>query len=181
MKEIDLLGNNATQKDKTMYPVLELVLEMYERGIKFLPIDLYKSKATKFTIEEEGIRPPLNSIAGLGTVAALGIEKAREEGKFMSIDDMKKQLKIRSIGVIVTRALEKIGVRQNGCQKGVRLFRHNLASSLLESGIATNVISEILGHTSPLSLNPYIDADLVHLRECGLDISSFPVRKEVFI
>ena len=44
-----------------------------------------------------------------------------------------------------------------------------------------NVISEILGHTSPLSLNPYIDADLVHLRECGLDISSFPVRKEVFI
>ena len=79
------------------------------------------------------------------------------------------------------RSLEKIGVRQNGCQKGVRLFRHNLASSLLESGIATNVISEILGHTSPLSLNPYIDADLVHLRECGLDISSFPVRKEVFI
>ena len=37
----------------------------------------------------------------------------------------------------------------SGCQKGVRLFRHNLASSLLESGIATNVISEILGPTVP--------------------------------
>ena len=73
MKEIDLQGNNATPKDKTMYPVLELVLEMYERGIKFLPIDLYKSSATKFLVEEDGIRPPLNSIAGLGTVAALGI------------------------------------------------------------------------------------------------------------
>ena len=34
MKEIDLMGNNATQKDKTMYQILELVLEMYERGIK---------------------------------------------------------------------------------------------------------------------------------------------------
>ena len=52
MKEIDLLGNNATQKDKAMYPVLELVLEMYERGLKFLPIDLYKSHATKFIPEE---------------------------------------------------------------------------------------------------------------------------------
>ena len=52
MKEIDLLGNNATQKDKAMYPVLELVLEMYERGLKFLPIDLYKSSATKFIPEE---------------------------------------------------------------------------------------------------------------------------------
>ena len=104
MKEIDLLGNNATQKDKTMYPVLELVLEMYERGIKFLPIDLYKSSSTKFIVEEDGIRPPLNSIPGLGTVAAQGIEKARKDGKFMSIDD----LKIRSkVGVAVTDLLKK--------------------------------------------------------------------------
>ena len=106
MKEIDLLGNNATQKDKTMYPVLELVLEMYERGIKFLPIDLYKSSATKFIVEEEGIRPPLNSISGLGTVAALGIENARKDGKFMSIDDMKIRSKI---GDSVTELLKKFG------------------------------------------------------------------------
>ena len=106
MKEIDLLGNNATQKDKAMYPVLELVLEMYERGFKFLPIDLYKSSATKFIVEEDGIRPPLNSIAGLGTVAALGIEKARKDGKFMSIDDMKIRSKI---GDSVTELLRKFG------------------------------------------------------------------------
>ena len=106
MKEIDLQGNNATQKDKAMYPVLELVLEMYERGFKFLPIDLYKSSATKFIVEEEGIRPPLNSIAGLGTVAALGIEKARQDGKFMSIDDMKIRSKI---GDSVTELLRKFG------------------------------------------------------------------------
>ena len=89
-----------------MYPVLELVLEMYERGFKFLPIDLYKSSATKFIVEEEGIRPPLNSIAGLGTVAALGIEKARQDGKFMSIDDMKIRSKI---GDSVTELLRKFG------------------------------------------------------------------------
>lgn len=58
-------GNNATPKDKTIYPVLELVLEMYERGLKFMPIDLYKSHPTNFIAEENGIRPPLNSIPGL--------------------------------------------------------------------------------------------------------------------
>ena len=106
MKEIDLLGNNSTQKDKAMYPVLELVLEMYERGLKFLPIDLYKSDTTKFIPEEEGIRPPLNSIPGLGTVAALGIAEARKEGKFMSIDDMKIRSKI---GDSVADLLKKFG------------------------------------------------------------------------
>ncbi len=106
MKEIDLQGNNATQKDKAMYPVLELVLEMYERGIKFLPIDLYKSSATKFIVEEDGIRPPLNSIAGLGTVAAVGIENARKDGKFMSIDDMKIRSKV---GDSVAELLKKFG------------------------------------------------------------------------
>ena len=106
MKEIDLAGNAATTKDKNMYAILELVLEMYERGIKFLPIDLYKSHATKFQIEKDGIRPPLNSVPGLGTVAALGIEEAKKEGKFMSIDDMKIRSKI---GNSVVELLRKMG------------------------------------------------------------------------
>ncbi len=106
MKQIDLEGNAATVKDKNMYAILELVLEMYERGFSFLPMDLYKSHATKFLVEDGAIRPPLNSIPGLGTVAAEGIAKAREDGKFMSIDD----LKIRSkVGNSVTDLLKKYG------------------------------------------------------------------------
>lgn len=90
MREIDLQGNNASTKDKNMYSILELVLEMYERGMSFLPIDLYKSDAKKFLIEDGMIRPPLNSVGGLGTVAAENIQRAREEGgKFMSIEELK--------------------------------------------------------------------------------------------
>ena len=111
MKEIELLGNAASVKDKGMYSVLEIVLEMYERGISFLPIDIYKSHATKFIMEEDGIRPPLNSIPGLGTVAAESIDMAKKEGKFMSIDD----IKIRSkVGNSVTDLLKKFG-----CLKGM--------------------------------------------------------------
>ncbi len=65
MKELEALGNAMSVKEKGMYTVLELVLEMYERGFKFLPIDLYKSHSTKFQIEDGAIRPPLSSIAGL--------------------------------------------------------------------------------------------------------------------
>ena len=112
MKEIDLQGNSATAKDKNMYAILELVLEMYERGITFLPIDLYQSHATKFKMESDTeIRPPLNSIPGLGTVAAEGIDEAKKEGKFMSIDDMKIRSKI---GNSVVELLEKVG-----CLKGM--------------------------------------------------------------
>ena len=90
MRDIDLQGNNASTKDKNMYSILELVLEMYERGYSFLPIDLYKSDAKKFLIEDGMIRPPLNSVGGLGTVAAENIQRAREEGgNFMSIEELK--------------------------------------------------------------------------------------------
>ena len=107
MKEIDMQGNAAANKDKDMYPVLELVLEMYERGIKFLPIDLYISKAEDFIMEEDGIRPPLTSIPGLGPIDAENIVKARENGEFMSIDE----LQIRSkIGKVAVETLKNAGV-----------------------------------------------------------------------
>ena len=111
MKEIDLAGNNASQKDKNMYPILELVLEMYERGINFLPIDLYKSHSTKFISEEDGIRPPLNSIPGLGTVAAESIVKAREEEPFMCVDDIRMRAKAGSSVIDLLKTA--------GCLKGL--------------------------------------------------------------
>ena len=111
MREIDMAGNAALPKDKDMYPVLELVLEMYERGIKFLPVDLYKSDATKFQIEDGMIRPPLNSVPGIGTVAAISMQEAREEEKFMCIDDLQLRGKV---GKSVIEVLQKVG-----CLKGM--------------------------------------------------------------
>ena len=106
MKELELQGNAISAKDKNVYSILELVLEMYERGIKFLPIDLYKSHATKFILEEDGIRPPLNSIPGLGTVAAESIDSAKQDGEFMCIDELQQRAKI---GKSVTELLKKFG------------------------------------------------------------------------
>ena len=106
MKEIEQQGNNATQKDKGMYTILEIVLEFYERGFDFLPIDLYKSHSNKFQIEDGKIRPPLSSIAGLGGIAAENIYQAAKDGQFMCIDDLQLRAKI---GKSTTEMLSKFG------------------------------------------------------------------------
>ena len=100
MKEIELKNQRkeATKAELDMYDDLEIVLEMYERGFEFLPVDLYESDSTKFKIEDNKLRPPLNSIPGFGTVAAQGIANARIDGKFMSIDDLKIRAKIGASG-----------------------------------------------------------------------------------
>ena len=95
MAEIKRMGNDASKTDEDMYGVLEIVLEMYERGFSFLPIDIYKSDATKFKIEDGAIRPPLNSASGMGDVAAIGIQEARKKGEFISKQDIKKRAKVR--------------------------------------------------------------------------------------
>ena len=111
MREIELLGNAATDTDSAMYETLEIVNEMYARGIKFLPIDLYKSSAKRFLMEDDGIRPPLNSLPGFGTIAAEGIEKARQDGIFDSIDELKIRAKLGKSGIEL--------LRNAGCLKGM--------------------------------------------------------------
>ena len=113
MKEIEIKNQKkeATKAELDMYDDLEIVLEMYERGFEFLPVDLYKSDATKFKIEDNKLRPPLNSIPGFGTVAAQGIKNARKDGKFMSIDDLKIRAKIGASGAEL--------LKQFGCLDGM--------------------------------------------------------------
>lgn len=104
LKEIDLLGNQAAPKDKDLYDDLEIVLEMYERGFNFLPIDLYKSHSTKFQMEDGALRPPFNSIAGMGNVAAEGLYNAAQDMPFNSVEDLMKRGKIGNVGAEALRS-----------------------------------------------------------------------------
>lgn len=65
--------------------ICEIVVEMYARGLEFLPIDIYKSGGVKFTIEDGKIRVPLIALAGLGGAVIDNIIKEREESKFLSL------------------------------------------------------------------------------------------------
>ena len=78
----------ATAKDKDLLTTLEVVYEFYIRGLDFLPIDLYKSHATKFLIEDGKIRPPFVAISGLGESAAWDLMNGREGKTFLSIEEV---------------------------------------------------------------------------------------------
>lgn len=69
--------------------------------------------------------------------------------------------------------------RASGDRRGTHLFRHNVATSFLGSGVQHPVISQTLGHTDPGSLEPYLHADMAHLKECSLSIGAFPLGEEV--
>ena len=96
--------DKPTARDKDTATCLELVLEMNLRGIKFLPVDLYKSDVRRFLIEDGNIRCPFISLPGLGESVAVTIAEAREEGQFLSVEDLKKRGKAGSAVVDMLRA-----------------------------------------------------------------------------
>ncbi len=107
MREIHAKGMEATAKDKAKMTVLELIVEFYARGFKFLPIDLYKSDSRKFIVTEEGLIPPFNSLQGLGTNAAQSIVDGREAGGFHTIEELKERT---SLGRSLIDLLKENGV-----------------------------------------------------------------------
>jgi len=125
---------------------------------------------------------PLRAVVGNAIFDYIKHERINKEtinNLFVNTHCPGKTLETRSIGAIATRFLAKLNIRTSGGERGVRIFRHYIASKLLENGAQVRIISDILGHLSPKSINPYIDTDLEHLRECGLSIEMFPLGKEV--
>ncbi|TVP84227.1 MAG: PolC-type DNA polymerase III [Alkalicoccus sp.] len=107
IEEIHAKGLDASPKEKSLVTVLELSLEMCERGFSFQKVDLYRSKATEFLVEGDSLIPPFNAITGVGTNAALAVEKARKDGEFLSKENLRERSKITK------SVLEKLD--EHGC------------------------------------------------------------------
>lgn len=108
MEEIKLKGNDKTAKDESTYIVLQIVIEMLARGIEFLPVDIYKSDAKIYKIEDGKIRLPFGAVDGIGENAAISLAKAREDGggDFLSYDDLMARA---GVGKSVCEALKNAG------------------------------------------------------------------------
>jgi integrase len=73
------------------------------------------------------------------------------------------------------------GIRMNGENRGMHMFRHYVATSLINEGHDTPIVMSVLGHTVPLAVDYYLESDYMQLKECGIDISRWPIRKEVLL
>lgn len=108
---LESMGNEVNAKEKNVLTILEIVCEMFARGIKFLPVDLYKSHASSFLSTGGGILPPLNALAGLGTNAAESIVNARLIEDFCSIDDLRTRAKVSKTVIEI--------LKTHGCLDGM--------------------------------------------------------------
>lgn len=106
----DFKKSNAkeySKKYEEIEKVLNVSLEMYDRGYKFRNIDLYESDDTKFVpdYDDKSIIPPFKVIDGLGTTVAMGIINARNEHKFISIEDLVNRGKVNNTQIEIFRRL----------------------------------------------------------------------------
>ncbi len=100
-------------KEEELYVVLQLAWEMYIRGFTCLKVDLYRSKADRFSMlpEENAILPPFTALGGLGSVDAHSLEEERENGEYSSVENMKKRTGITKTSVEA--------LRNHGCLDGM--------------------------------------------------------------
>jgi len=95
------LKKKLSPKEADLEVTLMNALEMKERGFEILPIDLEKSQAEAFIIDEakKGLIPPFTVIDGIGANAALSIVKAREERMFVSAKDLMNRTKLSNTNI----------------------------------------------------------------------------------
>ena len=106
MLDTKIKNREATAKEEGEFSTLQIINEMLARGIEVLPVDLYRSDARKFLVEDGKIRLPFSSLSGVGGAAAEGLMAARDDGgDYLSIDDLQGRAKVSSAVIETLRSV----------------------------------------------------------------------------
>ncbi len=106
INDIKLMGNAAGVKEKGVLDNLLIFNEMLSRGIEILPIDLRKSHSRKFFVENGNMRLPIGILPGVGEKAAADIQRAVDEGNYLSVDDLQIE---SGVSKSVIESLKSVG------------------------------------------------------------------------
>ena len=111
LKEVNVrLKENKNAKDEDILTSLQMVSEMLARGYEFLPIELGKSEAKRYLVEDGKIRLPYLSMKGIGEAAAVSMESTcRENASFLSVDEFQS---LAGVSSSVIESLDAAGVFQ---------------------------------------------------------------------
>ena len=106
--EINLKGFDATNKEKDVVEVLNVALEMCERGFKFNNINLNISDGSNFIIseDEKSLYIPFRALDGLGDSASKKIIEEREKSPFLSIEDFQNRCRISTTTIDKLKSMD---------------------------------------------------------------------------
>ncbi len=107
LNEIKAKGREASNKEQAVYENMLIMNEMLQRGIEVLPLDLKKSHAVKYLVEDGKMRPPFGALNGVGDTAAWSIYETAQKGDFLSKEDFRIE---SGISKTILEQLDAVGV-----------------------------------------------------------------------
>ncbi|VEU60014.1 DNA polymerase III polC-type [Mycoplasmopsis fermentans] len=101
--------NERKVKDDDLIPVFEIAQELYARGFYIANIDLKKSAAHEWIIDNKHgcLIPPFKSIDGLGDAAAVSLVEARDAKDFTSKEDV---IRRTSVNKTLIEKMDKLNI-----------------------------------------------------------------------
>jgi integrase len=171
--------------------ILALFTALRRCDIVALKLDDIDWQEETITVQQQktGVRfvLPLRPNVGNALYDYITLERPKSQDREVFLSTINQhvwgshKMSAQSLYDVSVKICKCAGIRQNKeDRKGLHIFRHNVATSMLERDVPLPVISHTLGHSNPESLNAYLGADMKHLKECALSIAEYPIRKEVF-
>lgn len=122
------------------------------------------------------IELPLTATVGNAIYDYMSLERPVTGCEYIFVSEHRpyRRMQSSSLGNISSKIMVAADIRQSdGDRRGFHIFRHHLSTELLGNKVPRPVISRILGHESPDSLDSYLGADFRHLKECAISIERF--------
>ena len=185
-ESLDDYSNDLSYKDRAIGFIL-LYTGMRAGDVASLRLDSFDLVNNRIYLTQQktakDLDIPLIPVVGNAVIDYCGLERPNVNSDYLFLSKCAPYSKTTSYAIesSVDRLLKAANIRQSpGDRRGTHIFRYHFATTMLSNGVSQPVITESMGHSQPLSLEPYLFADLAHLKECAIDISPYNISEEVF-
>ena len=181
---LDDMSNSLTLRDRAVGK-LAYFTGMRSSDIAMLDMssidwnsDIISLKQQKTSV---ALQVPLRAVVGNAIFDYISRERPSVECSFLFLSKNKPYRRLTDLWHTSAIIMSEAGIRQEkGDRRGFHIFRHHMATKLMNNGVSQAVIANVTGHADPDSLESYLSANIAQLRECALSIEQFPVDEEVF-